>query len=196
MLIFPSVCVVAVSCKAVSTLAHVELGDLLMPDAITERGRVLLEAVVAASAMKALRVTRSRSPRKKITKPSDCAELLLRKYDASVRVPVGGPRAALESLEIEGMSTAQRLSWMEQARVNAILGSCRLSLKSVQSGFRAFRAFAGAFGWGVVLWLLLLWSCVAQNVQTQKMGGCCPRRSHYCSLGQHCFGRLARCPIT
>jgi hypothetical protein len=182
--------------QAVSTLAHVELDDLLLPDAITERGKVLLEAVVAASAKKAVRVTRSRSPGKKITQPSGCFELPLLQSSAIVRVPVGGPRAALESLEIDGMSTAQRLAWMEQARVNAILGSCRLSLKSVQSGIRAFRAFASACVWSVVLWLRLLWSCVAQNVQTQKTGSCCPRRSHYCSLGQHCSGRMARCRTT
>ena len=60
-------------------------------------------------------------------------------------IPVGGPRAACENLELNAMSNERRLQWLEDARVNAILGSCKLSLKSVQSGWRAFRAFEGVY---------------------------------------------------
>ena len=150
-------CVRVLCCLAAATLAHFELGDLIMPGDITASGKALLDAVFAASAVKTFSVRRrSRSPGRMIGKPKRRIEFEVPQSMANVRVPIGGPRAALGSLEIDGMSTAQRLSWMEQARVNAILGSCRLSLQSAQSGFRAFRAFAGA----CTSCVLLLWVVV------------------------------------
>ena len=89
---------------------------------------------------------RSRSPGRMIAKPKRRIELEVPQSVANVRVPIGGPRAALDSLEIGGMSTAQRLSWMEQATVNAILRS--------QSGVLGFRAFAGACTCCVFLWVV------------------------------------------
>jgi len=54
-----------------------------------------------------------------------------------------GPREAIESAGLETMSGAQREVWLEEARVDAILGACRLSMKSVRSGIKCYLAFAG-----------------------------------------------------
>ncbi len=54
-----------------------------------------------------------------------------------------GPREALKSLDLNSKSKAEMAEWMEEARLDAILGSCMLSLQSVKSGVRCFLAFAG-----------------------------------------------------
>lgn len=55
-----------------------------------------------------------------------------------------GPRATIESTGLAHMNEMQRLEWVGQARLDAILGSCRLSLKSWLSGVRCWFAFSGA----------------------------------------------------
>lgn len=55
-----------------------------------------------------------------------------------------GPRAALQRLDLSGLSRAGRDRWAESARVDAILGSCRLTMKSVRSGMKCWIAFIGA----------------------------------------------------
>jgi hypothetical protein len=52
-----------------------------------------------------------------------------------------GPRKALKDFALSHKSAAERVAWLEQARVDAILGSCRGSLASVKSGVRCYIAF-------------------------------------------------------
>jgi len=55
-----------------------------------------------------------------------------------------GPRKTLLRLNLDGMTPDERSAWVEEARVEAVLGSCKLSLKSLRSGYRCYLAFAGA----------------------------------------------------
>ena len=52
-----------------------------------------------------------------------------------------GPRRALKELAFAQMSAGDRSTWLEQARIDAIVGSCRGSLESVKSGVRCYVAF-------------------------------------------------------
>ena len=52
-----------------------------------------------------------------------------------------GPRRALKKLALAQLSAADRSLWLEQARIDAIVGSCRGSLESVKSGVRCYVAF-------------------------------------------------------
>ena len=54
-----------------------------------------------------------------------------------------GPRAALKRLHLEDLSQRERAVWYENARVDAILSPCRLSLPSIRSGIRCWFAFIG-----------------------------------------------------
>jgi len=54
-----------------------------------------------------------------------------------------GPRAAIRRLKLEQMSGLERLEWLSQARLDALLGCCRLSMQSWRSGLRCYFAFAG-----------------------------------------------------
>ena len=51
---------------------------------------------------------------------------------------------ALRQLDFEGCSQSAIDVWVEEARIDAIIGSCALSLKSVKSGTRCYMAFVGA----------------------------------------------------
>ena len=67
-----------------------------------------------------------------------------------VGIPVGvqlpgtgaGPLMSIERLASELQSDVARVKWIEQARVEAIVGGCRASLRSVQSGIRCYVTFA------------------------------------------------------
>ena len=54
----------------------------------------------------------------------------------------GGPRATLRSLRLGQLDDAELAQWCEQARVDAILGSQRLSTSSLMSGIRCYISFA------------------------------------------------------
>ena len=54
-----------------------------------------------------------------------------------------GPRAALKELQQVMPRENDRKLWVEQARVEAVLGSCPRSLKSLRSGLSAYIAFVG-----------------------------------------------------
>ena len=56
-----------------------------------------------------------------------------------------GPRMAMRELRLGERSLGDRQAWLEQARIEAVLGSCPMSLKSVRSGLRAYIAFVGAW---------------------------------------------------
>ena len=52
-----------------------------------------------------------------------------------------GPRSALGRLDLKSMSSDERNSWLEGARADAILGSCKRSLPFVRSGLRCYEGF-------------------------------------------------------
>ena len=54
-----------------------------------------------------------------------------------------GPREALGALGLEGKNQTELADWIEDARLAAILGGCRLSMPSVSSGVRCYIAFVG-----------------------------------------------------
>jgi len=61
------------------------------------------------------------------------------------RTAVGrGPRAALRNALLSEMCLDAKLDWVEQARLDAILGACRLSMESWRSGVRCYVAYIGA----------------------------------------------------
>ena len=60
-----------------------------------------------------------------------------------------GPRAAVKKLACHLVTTSSK-AWMDHARLQAILGSCALSLPSVRSGLSCYIAFAG---------MCSLWAC-------------------------------------
>jgi len=51
---------------------------------------------------------------------------------------------ALKQLDLRDRTQTEIDVWMEEARVDAIIGSCALSLPSVKSGTRCYMAFVGA----------------------------------------------------
>ena len=54
---------------------------------------------------------------------------------------VGGPRLALKSVGLRDRSAAEKKSWVAEARLDAILGSCKKTLPSVRCGIRCFMSF-------------------------------------------------------
>ena len=83
-----------------------------------------------------------------------------------------GPRRALKKLALAQLSAADRSIWLEQARTDAIVGSCRGSLESVKSGVRCYEAFvkdsvAGTFAiFPPKLEWVLAWSKLFRCKQT------------------------------
>ena len=122
------------------------------------------------------RVGCSRSPRVqhpvRVPAPLVRTELCIPRQLFADRTPVGvGPRAALHTLHVAEMSTDVRLQWLEEARVNAVLGSCKHSLKSLRSGFSCYAAFvrlADPLGEAIPpkLDLLLSWSTLFRSERT------------------------------
>ena len=55
-----------------------------------------------------------------------------------------GPKAAIERLHLEDLSLQERAVWFENARIDAIVSPCRLSMASVRSGIRCWFTFIGA----------------------------------------------------
>ena len=55
-----------------------------------------------------------------------------------------GPRAALTHANLAARTGPEKEAWLEESRIDAIIGSCSLSLKSVRSGVRCYMAFAGS----------------------------------------------------
>ena len=66
---------------------------------------------------------------------------LTREVPHCVQAPRSGPGMALKSLQQQSFSVAQCGAWMEAARLEAVLGSCRRSLPSVRSGLQCYVAF-------------------------------------------------------
>ncbi len=79
-----------------------------------------------------------------------------------------GPRMAIRELRLSERSEGERRAWLEQARIEAVLGSCSLSLSSVRSGLRAYIAFVGGRHLdtsGVVHFVLLADECEPGNTR-------------------------------
>ena len=62
--------------------------------------------------------------------------------DVRITGTASGPQASIERLAGELRSEADSVRWLEQARAEAIVGGCRGSLRSVQSGIRCYLNFA------------------------------------------------------
>jgi hypothetical protein len=81
-----------------------------------------------------------------------------------------GPRQVLRRLQRDWDVQGSRL-WLEEARIDAILGACRLSMSSVKSGVRCYLAFAEAVAPGKLpfppeLGTLLSWSALFRSEGT------------------------------
>ena len=170
------------------SLDYVEFADLVLPGGISAGARSMLEAVMAPHVTCARQDRRSRSPHR-------IREFGIPQRLKNPEIPVGGPRAACENLELDAMSNELRLQWLEDARVNAILGSCKQSLKSVQSGWRAFRAFAGVNTCLFAAEVLALFVLVLQKAHIRIASGCCHHRCHCCWLGRPCLDPKEHCQI-
>ena len=59
-------------------------------------------------------------------------------------VAAKGLRTALKALQLERMTIAQSRVWLETARLESVLGSCRRSLPSAKSGLQYYVAFVKA----------------------------------------------------
>ena len=55
-----------------------------------------------------------------------------------------GPRAAIAKTGLSKCTQADRMVWLESARLEAVLGGMRLSMPSVCSGLRCYVAFVGS----------------------------------------------------
>ena len=72
------------------------------------------------------------------------------RYSAFMRLVLGSvayfhefPSQALQKLHAGELTDAEKVAWMNSARLDAILGSCMRSMPSVRSGIRAYICFAG-----------------------------------------------------
>ena len=54
-----------------------------------------------------------------------------------------GPMAAIDATNSKVVTESDRLEFLEESRLSAILGSCARSHKSVRSGIRCWMAFVG-----------------------------------------------------
>ena len=83
-----------------------------------------------------------------------------------------GPREALRRLQLGDLTFQERVVWRENARIDAILGSCRLSLKSVRSGIRHWFAYIDSVHQGRIRYFppacadILAWSTLFRSVGT------------------------------
>ena len=86
------------------------------------------------------------APPERVLPPSRRREVVHRlvgvKVDMRIAGTASGPQASIERLAGELRSRADSVRLQEQARVKAIVGGCRRSLRSVQSGIRCYFKFA------------------------------------------------------
>ena len=99
------VCLVFSSCsKALPMLDHVEFADLDLPGGISAGARSMLEAVLAAHVTCARQDRRSRSPHRNRYVAQENSEFGIPQRLKNPEIPIGGPRAACENLELKAMS--------------------------------------------------------------------------------------------
>ena len=73
-----------------------------------------------------------------------------------------GPRAALRQTNLKQKTWCERKLWIEDARLDAILGSKKATLQSLRSGVSAYLCFASKFGFaflGSCLFAVSFFSC-------------------------------------
>ena len=98
-----------------------------------------------------------------------------------------GPRAAVAELDRINDSSEEWSIWIEEARLHALLGSCRASIASVKSGIRCYVAFAGA----LLLYLGALWCpsvCCADSSGLKNGGRYFPPTVDALLAWSRCFG--------
>ena len=84
------------------------------------------------------------SPRRvQVVSSNPCADLLAGRLTVkrNLTASYGGPRKSLRLAKLNEMSDSEREIWMEQSRLDALLGGCRLSLDSWRSGVRCYMSF-------------------------------------------------------
>ena len=79
----------------------------------------------------------------RVSRSIDHPLVLLKQREDNKTAKGCGPMAALKRAQLEEKSEQGKDEWLEKARIDAILGSCRLSLPSVRSGIRCYAEFAG-----------------------------------------------------
>ena len=85
---------------------------------------------------------RSRPKQKQLCGAHALAQLDQKRPPNSVSAGLG-PRAAMQTLDLKLTSASDRVKWLEESRMDAILGACSRSHKSVRSGIRCWMAFVG-----------------------------------------------------
>ena len=76
-------------------------------------------------------------------------ELLDRKREPNRSSEGKGPMATLRSLDADSLSESERLKWLEDTRLDAMMGATSKSQNSVRSGVRMWMAFVGVNGMSV-----------------------------------------------
>lgn len=76
-------------------------------------------------------------------KADDPVNLLVMPKCSRTAIVGQGPKAANAHMRFDKMKPGEKLDWLEEARVMAILGSCSRTMPSLRSGVRCFLAFAG-----------------------------------------------------
>ena len=76
-------------------------------------------------------------------KADDPVNLLVMPKCSRTEIVGQGPKAANAHMRFDKMKPGEKLDWLEEARVMAILGSCSRTMPSLRSGVRCFLAFAG-----------------------------------------------------
>ena len=75
-----------------------------------------------------------------------------------------GPRAVIRRLDLASWPADEKQAWVENARIDAILGSCRRTMPSVKSGIRCWTSFMGMITY--FMWMLSSRStCVCDSCQ-------------------------------
>ena len=159
-------------------LQNVVMQDLVTPGKMSGTMKCGLKAVLVAgqSDTRWRSVAGSRSPRIRVhgnwpVRSASSLHIPQQLFPDRIAVNTG-PRAALKLLDVECMCSDERLQWLEQSRVNAVLGSCKHSLKSLRSGYSCFAAFARVADPECVdvippkLDLLLSWSSLFRSERT------------------------------
>lgn len=156
---------------------------------------------------------RSRPKQKQLPLASVIAQLDQKRPPNSSAAGMG-PRAAMQALELRVASPSELSEWLEEARLDAILGasgvgvnclicvvtcaspgSCSRSHKSVRSGIRCWMSFVGV---RVVAHVLSVWRIgwYGQTDSTQYGRGTSRRHWTYCWRGQPCLDQGRHCATT
>ena len=121
-----------------SKLLRGSAGDWLKGAPVWLKVRMLLCLALCGRRVVEARVPRPAGQREQV-------EALVRQRPVNDTSAGRGPRAALKCVGLRDMSNDGKAAWLEESRLDAILGNCRLSIPSVLSGVRCYIAFAGLF---------------------------------------------------